>query len=759
MAKNKRRKTLDIAKRKKSRDYTDKITKESTRFSEDIIEKKSKLNNSKKDETIATDRSFSSKKRKNRHLNSKKSKLDKETNTDKTINQSEETSVLTEESAELKGGDKTFLESQNADIKKKDGLKKQKQIEKIKKQNQSISEEVYAPLSKDMDNDGIIDRYDNDFRDSDYEESTYDIDSLSKNEKQKNIKFTKHTQKGNSRQNNQKKVEKLTTDDVKATNKLKEGEEVKEAAFNLGNLDENARNKFLKKESKLNKKKKKISKLYNKPKYSKSSKLLGSLSGASFIAAEYMGVGSEENVGVESTQKGLFLGSSLSKEAQNKLQRKRRNPLKDEKKFALKHKKNMAKAEYSSNLRQLKKDKSYQGKSAYKKLVKRRQMKKKIYKEHKIAITFKDKLKKFANDIIKGGAKIIIRRFGGILLGIGAIAIILVLISQVATMLVGGMSAITSDVMGTTYLSSEDTLSNMNQEFSSFEYKLEDELANIETNHPGYDEYILNKNCDIGHDTHVLLSYITAKYGEVNDVNDISAELANLFNEMYEVKYETKVEVRYREVCTGSGENRECHDEPYNWYKLVTTVNKKDMDSMARANFNGYDDNLAHYETLLESKGNMELVFGSGNGDLSEIIDNPDFKNPGIAFTDYEAKKLFNEAEKHIGKRYVFGANGPANFDCSSFVCWSFSHSGIKNMPRTTAYQIYKTYCNPVRPSEAKAGDIIFFTGTYNSGTPISHVGIYAGNGMMLHAGDPIRYTNINTNYWKQHFYCFGRVK
>ena len=183
------------------------------------------------------------------------------------------------------------------------------------------------------------------------------------------------------------------------------------------------------------------------------------------------------------------------------------------------------------------------------------------------------------------------------------------------------------------------------------------------------------------------------------------------------------------------------------------------MDSVVREIFAEYPDNVLHYEALLASKGNMETVFGSGNGNLSEIVENPDFSNPGIAFDDVTVKALFNEAEKHIGKRYVFGANGPNNFDCSSFVCWSFTHSGVKNMPRTTAWGIYKTYCNPVSPSEAKAGDIIFFKNTYNSGSPISHVGIYAGNGMMIHAGDPIRFVSINTPYWREHFYGFGRVK
>ena len=183
------------------------------------------------------------------------------------------------------------------------------------------------------------------------------------------------------------------------------------------------------------------------------------------------------------------------------------------------------------------------------------------------------------------------------------------------------------------------------------------------------------------------------------------------------------------------------------------------MDTIIREVFRSYPDNLSHYETLLASKGNMELAFGSGNGNFSEIVDNPDFKNPGLEFSEESVKRIVSEAEKHIGKRYVFGANGPNNFDCSSFVCWVYTHSGIKNMPRTTAWGIYKDYCNPVSQSEAKAGDIIFFKGTYNSGSPISHVGIYVGNGYMIHAGDPIKYARIDTPDWIDHFYSFGRPR
>ena len=246
-------------------------------------------------------------------------------------------------------------------------------------------------------------------------------------------------------------------------------------------------------------------------------------------------------------------------------------------------------------------------------------------------------------------------------------------------------------------------------------------------------------------------------------MSEIESELKSLFQNMYTLTYKEEIEIRYRTVTTSytdeeGNEHTESHEEPYEYKKLIVTLEKREMDDIIREAFQAYPNNLSHYEILLASKGNMEWVFGTGSGNLSEIVDNPDFSNPGLEFNEESVKRIVHEAEKHIGKRYVFGANGPNNFDCSSFVCWVYTHSGVKNMPRTTAWGIYKNYCNPVSPSEAKPGDIIFFKGTYNSGSPISHVGIYAGGGYMIHAGDPIRYAKIDTPYWRDHFYGFGRV-
>lgn len=118
---------------------------------------------------------------------------------------------------------------------------------------------------------------------------------------------------------------------------------------------------------------------------------------------------------------------------------------------------------------------------------------------------------------------------------------------------------------------------------------------------------------------------------------------------------------------------------------------------------------------------------------------------------------LIAEAEKHLGQPYVFGASGPDSFDCSGFVSYVFTHSGVANVSRTSAQGLYDE-CQKISVSEARPGDLVFFTGTYNSGSAVTHVGIYVGSNTMIHAGDPIQYTSIDTSYYRQHFYAFGRL-
>ena len=725
-------------------DYRGKIIHEKDRFQDKIHEKESKRNS--KNELLK-----GSSKRKAKQL--KNVVKDKETDTpmnktqDKFVSDHQSvafTSIVNDEITvgerisapkSIKTEKEISFEEQKAEL-----LKKRKMAEKVRKDLNSKetfqqNEEVYDPLGKDLDNDGIIDRYDNDFRDSDYFESTYDVeDNLHTREDITESSYKKH--------NDQKKPYKRKNYSDKVYTRKKED----------NHADDKTEGKKSSKEMIQDREKKKSAKV----------SVLSGLAKGSEAVRDYLSHGSDENQGVETGEKIADGNSKLLHGIKNYADKKKAKKSYNLSKKDYKIRKRKSKLEFREAKEELKKTKEYKQANAFKKFQKKKQMKSAIGKRNKSRL--RDRIKESLIGTLKSSKEMLIRKAKGLMMIVIGLIILGTFIIQFAGTSMTGMINSTSGVLTTTYLSDQTVLTEVNQQFSGLEEGLQDEISSVEENYPGYDEYIIEKEGEIGHNTHELLSYITSRCGEIKDSKEVQSIIHDLFTKMYDLSYREEIEIRYRTVTEtytdeDGNEHTESHEEAYEYKKLIVTLKKREMDSVVREIFAEYPDNVLHYEALLASKGNMETVFGSGNGNLSEIVENPDFSNPGIAFDDVTVKALFNEAEKHIGKRYVFGANGPNNFDCSSFVCWSFTHSGVKNMPRTTAWGIYKTYCNPVSPSEAKAGDIIFFKNTYNSGSPISHVGIYAGNGMMIHAGDPIRFVSINTPYWREHFYGFGRVR
>lgn len=734
----------EAGKLKHGDDYRGEIIHEKDRFQDKIHEKESKRNS--KNELLQ-----GSSKRKVKQL--KNVVKDKETDTSKEDNKSplvfgDENSVFTSLANDetiadeivsapksIKTEKEISFEEQKAEL-----LKKRKMAEKVRKElrtegKYSQNEEIYDPLGKDLDNDGIIDRYDNDFRDSDYFESTYDVeDNLHTKEGITESSYKKH--------NAQKKLYKRKNYSDKVYTRKKED----------NHADDKTEGKKSSKEMIQGREKKKSAK----------GSVLSGLAKGSEAVRDYLSHGSDENQSVETGEKIADGNSKLLHGIKNYDDKKKAKKSYNLSKKDYKIRKRKSKLEFREAKEELKKTKEYKQANAFKKFQKKKQMKSAIGKRNKSRL--RDRIKESLIGTLKSSKEMLIRKAKGLMMIVIGLIILGTFIIQFAGTSMTGMINSTSGVLTTTYLSDQNVLSEINQQFSGLEEDLQDEISSVEENYPGYDEYLIEKEGEIGHNTHELLSYITSRCGEIKDSKEVQSIIHDIFTKMYDLSYREEIEIRYRTVTEtytdeDGNEHTESHEEAYEYKKLIVTLKKREMDSIVREIFAEYPDNVLHYEALLASKGNMETVFGSGNGNLSEIVDNPDFSNPGIAFDDVTVKALFNEAEKHIGKRYVFGANGPNNFDCSSFVCWSFTHSGVKNMPRTTAWGIYKTYCNPVSPSEAKAGDIIFFKNTYDSGSPISHVGIYAGNGMMIHAGDPIRFVSINTPYWREHFYGFGRVK
>ena len=741
----------EAGKLKHGDDYRGKIIHEKDRFQDKIHEKESKRNSKnellqgspkrkgKQPKNVAKDKEIDTLKEDNKSplISSYENSASTSFVNDETTATNDETTVgeIVSAPKSVKTEKEISFEEQKAEL-----LKKRKMAEKVRKElrtegKYSQNEEVYDPLGKDLDNDGIIDRYDNDFRDSDYFESTYDVED--------NFHTKEYITESSSKKHNaQKKRYKRKNYSDKLYTRKKEDNPA----------DDKTEGKKSTKEMIQGREKKKPAKV----------SVLSGLAKGSEAVRDYLSHGSDENQGVETGEKIADGNSKLLHGIKNYADKKKAKKSYNLSKKDYKIRKRKSKLEFREAKEELKKTKEYKQANAFKKFQKKKQMKSAIGKRNKSRL--RDRIKESLIGTLKSSKEMLIRKAKGLMMIVIGLIILGTFIIQFAGTSMTGMINSTSGVLTTTYLSDPNVLSEINQQFSGLEEGLQDEISSVESNYPGYDEYLIEKEGEIGHDVHQLLSYITSRYGEVKDSKEVQSIIHDLFTKMYDLSYREEIEIRYRTVTEtytdeDGNEHTESHEEAYEYKKLIVTLKKREMDSVVREIFAEYPDNVLHYEALLASKGNMETVFGSGNGNLSEIVDNPDFSNPGIAFDDVTVKALFNEAEKHIGKRYVFGANGPNNFDCSSFVCWSFTHSGVKNMPRTTAWGIYKTYCNPVSPSEAKAGDIIFFKNTYDSGSPISHVGIYAGNGMMIHAGDQIRFVSINTPYWREHFYGFGRVK
>lgn len=322
--------------------------------------------------------------------------------------------------------------------------------------------------------------------------------------------------------------------------------------------------------------------------------------------------------------------------------------------------------------------------------------------------------------------------FGVILAIVLLIAWLGTVLSSCSVMLTTGANSI----MVSSYFADDADIYAAENYYVSLEQDLQNKINRIERDYSGYDEYKYSM-AQIGHNPYELISYLTAVYQDFR-FNDIKQGLDTLFNSQYHL------------TVTAVTEQRTDEDGNAKEYKIlnVTLTNEGMTNSLT-------DEQRELYNIYLASKGNRDYLFA--NDIYANETDAPSYTIPGEALTDATFRRLITEAEKYLGYPYVWGGSTPAtSFDCSGFVCWVFSNSGVYPLSRTTAQGIYNQ-CARVSPQDAKPGDIIFFKGTYNT-SEVSHVGIYVGNGMMIHCGNPISYTSVNTNYWTQHFFAYGRL-
>ena len=355
------------------------------------------------------------------------------------------------------------------------------------------------------------------------------------------------------------------------------------------------------------------------------------------------------------------------------------------------------------------------------------------------------------------GAAVFAKSHAHLLVIGGVLAMLLLLMLSAfssCSILFGG----TTQVMGqTTYTAEDEDIRGAEEDYKQLERQLQLEIDMMEITHPGMDEYQYDLD-PIEHDPWELTSYLTTLHDDYTR-SEVQGTLQDTFNKQYKLKTWVEPQIRYRVVVIPSPVPPYFTTtlEPYVYLILHVELENRGLETVIREELD--DDQWKRYEILQDTKGgrpylfNGSLSWGSSDGSGEAGID---YQVPAEALTDPEFAAMLEEAEKYLGTPYVWGGSTPeTGFDCSGYVCWVLNESGW-DVGRTTANGLWQQ-STKISEAEAKPGDLVFFEGTYD--TPgASHVGIYVGDGVMISAGDPIKYSNIHSSYWDGHLLGFGRI-
>lgn len=588
---------------------------------------------------------------------------------------------------------------------------------------------IYDPLAKDQDGDGVADRYDTDFRDSEisYEPLSNKKSKLHEMQK-KSIKRKNYSDEIFTRKGAEDKTIKDTISKTEESTQASSGKKVAE--------DRAKKNR-----------------LYNR--HNKET-LLGasavSVARASDVASRYLSTGSDENKGVEAAEKGLDTSSKLIHGIKNYSDKRRMKKSYDLSEKSLRVRKKKSKLEFREAKEELKKNDEYKKASAYKKFQKRKQMKAAINGNNQTRI--RDRIKKGVIDTLKGSKELIVKKAKGVLLILIGIIFLGTFVIQFSGGAMSGVVNSTSSVLTTSYLSSEEQLKGINQYFSGLENDLYDKIENVESDYPGYDEYIVNQNGFIGHNVHELLSYITARFGEVKNISEVRGILDELFNDMYKLSYDEEIEIRYRTVTEtytdeDGNEYTESHEEPYEYKKLIVTLDKKEMDSIIREVFAEYPDNLKHYEALFLAQGNMAEIFGN-----TDLINSLGGVGNGA---EYEAS---SEVQKKIVDA-AFITPSPGLGWCAMWVSQVYQNAGLGYIGGN-ANDMYRNYTFTSDRSKLKVGMLVAVESSSSgstAGLTYGHVGIYIGDGKVIDNIGHIRVTTLDdwiATFCKHHPVGYG---
>lgn len=320
------------------------------------------------------------------------------------------------------------------------------------------------------------------------------------------------------------------------------------------------------------------------------------------------------------------------------------------------------------------------------------------------------------------------------------------------------MDGVGSGIAASTYPSQDADMLGAEAQYCEMEAELQRYLDTYESTHD-YDEYHFDLDT-IEHDPYVLISMITALHQGEWTLDEVQGTLQMLFDRQYILTEDVVVETHYRtETDTWTDADGNTHTDtyqvPYDYYICTVTLENFNLSHVPVYIMS--EEQLGMYATYMATLGNRPDLF-PGSGYIGKYVEGSytDYDIPPEVLDDEVFAAIIKEAEKYLGYPYVWGGSSPStSFDCSGFVSWVINHSGW-DVGRLGAQGLCNI-CTPVPSANVKPGDLVFFTGTYD--TPgVSHVGIYVGNNMMIHCGDPISYANLNSNYWQSHFYRYGRL-
>ena len=346
---------------------------------------------------------------------------------------------------------------------------------------------------------------------------------------------------------------------------------------------------------------------------------------------------------------------------------------------------------------------------------------------------------------------------GGLLLLLAAFLLLVVLQSCMSSLVTVG-NGVAGAIGASTYAAEDADLLGAEAAYCALEDELQRYLDTYTRTHD-YDEYHFDLDT-IEHDPYVLLSIVCALHEGEWTLDEVRGTLQMLFDRQYILTEDVVVETRYRtETDTWTDADGNTHTDtyqvPYDYYICTVTLENFNLSHVPVYIMS--EEQLGMYATYMATLGNRPDLF-PGSGYIGKYVEGSytDYDIPPEALDDEVFAAIIKEAEKYLGYPYVWGGSSPStSFDCSGFVSWVINHSGW-DVGRLGAQGLCNI-CTPVSSANVKPGDLVFFTGTYD--TPgVSHVGIYVGNNMMIHCGDPISYANLNSSYWQSHFYRYGRL-